>query len=234
MTEHKIWKLAKKSDSGFADCWLRSPPEEISEPCSDCTIRTVYSDPVPLILEWEPGSDKIGDFVWPGGGRVVVTQTAFALLASVVPHLQEGPVEMIQDPKLKRPRQSGRSKPRVWLPYAGPPLFELLATTKVPILPSTTTKVTERCQACGAELLQLVGVEEKGQRWNLQQQKLVPFRRKRIAGKGLFLARSAVGKHPIFRAEPFPSGIMCTDEFRDLVLANDLTDIDFLEFGTLG
>jgi hypothetical protein len=231
--ERRIWKLTEAYGSGFADCWLRSPPEEISEPCKSCTIRTIYKDPVPLVLEWEPGSEKVGDFVWPGGGRIAVTKTAFAELASLVPRLRQGSVEMIQDPKLKKPKRLGRSKPRVWLPYSGPPLVELVVSKSVPVLPSTTTKVTERCDVCGAEQIQVVGIEEKGQRWDPHQLRLRPSHRKRVAGKGIFIARSAVPDRSLFRAEPFPSFVLCTDEVREFVLARQLANIDFLEMGNL-
>jgi hypothetical protein len=78
-----IWALQGPSFSPFAFSWLRSPPIEVSEPCRQCSIRTVYKESYPLSLEWEAGSDQVGDFSWPGGGRIAVE----LIVSTVVPAL---------------------------------------------------------------------------------------------------------------------------------------------------
>jgi hypothetical protein len=234
MTGKRIWRLVERYGEDFAQCWLRSPPEEIDEPCGSCTVRTTYRIPAPLVLEWEAGSDKIGDFVWPGGGRVALTKTAFDQLAASSLAVQAGPIEMIQDPKLRKPTRKGKGKPRVWLPYGGPPLVELVVQESVSFLPKTTTKIRNRCKVCGAEALDLDGVEEKGTRWDPKRQDLVRYRKPRVAGKGIFISAAALGERSIFRiAEPFSSGIYCTDNVREFITTRQFSNVDFLDFGDI-
>jgi hypothetical protein len=233
MTESKLWALQQPHDSTFAWCWLRSPPEEIEEPCGQCQIRTVYRESYPLELEWEVGSDQVGDFSWPGGGRIAVTATVARELCRRFPGLGTGPVNMIQDPRLRRPKTRRPAKPRVWLPYEGPPLVELLVTTFMPALPGTTTKVRHRCAHCGAEARSLIGVEEKGHRWDIRQEKLRVFHRRRRPGQGLYLAKRNLGRAGILRCTSFPQAIVCTDEARDVIVRLGPSNVDFIEFGSL-
>lgn len=97
--------------------------------CLECRRSTQERIP-PLILEWLPDSDQIGDFVWPAiDDEVVVAQHVRDALRSSFVGFQFEVVEMYQDPKLRPPRRvSGRTKPRVWLPYAGPTLWDLRPT----------------------------------------------------------------------------------------------------------
>lgn len=70
----------------------------------------------PLVIEWEPGSDVIGDFTWLQFSPeiVVATQRVGRALLQRFRGFELGPVEMIQNPKLRRPQRiTRRTKPRV-------------------------------------------------------------------------------------------------------------------------
>jgi hypothetical protein len=194
-------------------------------------IGNVYEMPVPLVLEWEVGSDTVGDFTWPSGGRVAVKQSAFEAMATRLPDLISAPVEMVQDPKLKVPKRKSRSKPRVWLPYQGPPLVELVVDRFVQLLPETTTELVSRCEVCGSESRKLVGVEVKQHKWDPSRQDLVSLVIPRVIGKGLFVPEASAESAPFFRSKDFPQPILCTEKARDLILSLRLTNVDFLEYG---
>jgi hypothetical protein len=87
----------------------------------------------PLVIEWEPGSDKIGDFTWPGSNDdIVVSDDVKRFINERFCCTEFGPVEMHQNPKLKRPeRITRRTKQRVWLPFEGTsPLWDMRATAE--------------------------------------------------------------------------------------------------------
>lgn len=87
-----------------------------------------------LVIKWieidpcSSGSDLIADVYVFGGDAPLMISERFRLFLEAAHYrdLRFGPVRMVQDPKLHRPtRITPRTKPRVWLPYEGPPLFEL-------------------------------------------------------------------------------------------------------------
>ncbi len=226
----KIWKIEEPLQTSYAQCWLRSPPLLKSSPCKACDFGNTYEKPSPLAFEWEVGSNKIGDFVWPGGGRTAVVERVIEVLSERVPYVKAGAIEMVQDSRLKRPKNPLRGKPRVWLPYSGPPLMELVVGHQAPILPETTTVVMDRCATCGRENRHLTGVEIKQHRWSQEIEDLVPRYVPRTPGQGVFVSKSDVG-HGIFRANMIVPGILCTDEVKAVIEGAKLTNIDFLEYG---
>ena len=233
MNKGTLWYLKEPLDTSFAQAGGRSPDKRIVPAlCARCGRGARYVTPRPLILEWEPGADVIGDFTWPGGGRVAVKRTVFDILARKFSGFHAENVEMVQDPKLKRPkRPASRSKPRIWLPYTGPELVELWPDCPVPFLPATTFEVAWRCEDCGNEPLQLSGIELKMQRYDSDTGELVPDHHPRVPGKGVFVSASAVGDHPIFRLTESAGTILCTDEVKSFVLREGFTNVDFGEYG---
>jgi hypothetical protein len=188
--------------------------------------------PKPLVFEWDPGSDVIGDFTWPDGTRVAVKRHVFEALASKFSGIHAEPVEMVQDPKLKRPkRPNKRTKTRVWLPYTGPELVELWPDRSVPYLPETTTEVSRQCKKCGNEPIQLSGIELKWHDYDATERKLVPARTPRTPGRGVFVSASEVGSTPIFRLPKVPGPILCTDEVRSFIEREGFTNVEFREYG---
>lgn len=232
MSASKIWKIVQPLDTPYAQCGLRSPAKLIKNPCNHCTLGATYETPTPLEFEWEVGADKIGDFVWPGMGRTAVnTRVIDFLVANKVPMVKAGEVEMIQDPKLKRPKNPRRAKPRVWLPYEGPTLVELVVEHEVHILPESTTVVVDTCNCCGRKNRRVDGVESKAHRWSPEIMDLVPHHVPRVPGRGLFFSSADVGAVGMFRVCEFSALILCTDDARALLRAAKFTNLDFVEYG---
>jgi len=98
--------------------------------CRVCKLAARKRVP-PLIIEWEKGSDVIGDFTWPGGLEEVVLRESVrdALMSNHPSGVRFDQVEMIQKDGLKIPRKPAKMKNRVWLPYLGPPLWSLDVTS---------------------------------------------------------------------------------------------------------
>lgn len=147
--------------------------------------------------------------------------------------MKAGPIEMVQDPKLKRPQNTRRAKPRVWLPYEGPPLVELVVEHYVHVRPETTTEVTSKCGVCGRESRDLVGLEVKQHLWSQKIMDLVPHHVPRVSGQGLFVARADVAKAGLFRTHQFSAAIFCTDEIKVMLEEAKFTNLDFLECGDI-
>jgi len=84
----------------------------------------------PLIIEWEPGSDQIGDFVWAGlVTDLIIVDRVKAVFENQFSAIEFGTVEFIQSSRLKKPiKSNSKTKPRVWLPYSGPLLWDVLPT----------------------------------------------------------------------------------------------------------
>lgn len=231
MTIGRIWEPVEPLHKAYAQCWLRSPQVCLDEVCPKCKTGTKYMMPTPLAFEWEAGSDRVGDFIWPGGGRAAVIEHVAHHLAEKGLSVKAGPIEMVQDPKLKKPKNPRRAKPRVWLPYEGPPVVELVVDHYVHIRPETTTQVRSTCAVCGRVSRNLVGGENKQRRWSQEMKDLVPIREPRIPGKGLFVSRDELGAAGLFRTYEFPYAIFCTDEVKALFEKAQFTNLDFLECG---
>jgi hypothetical protein len=118
--------------SAFAEATRRGTwylPPGVRGICPECGRPNERRVP-PLIIEWEVGSDKVGAFTWPGfDEEIVVTQDVRDLIERRFGHVTFNTIEMYQQPKLKRPeRITRRTKPRVWLPYEGPPIWDMTPT----------------------------------------------------------------------------------------------------------
>lgn len=226
----KIWRLMMPLDAGYAQCGLRSPPVSTHSPCPQCTIGDTYMTPSPLVFEWEPGSDQIGDFAWPSGSRVAVREPVMELLIAKKFAVKAGAIEMIQDPKLKQPKNPRRAKPRVWLPYTGPQLVELVVEHAVHILPETTTVVARQCALCGRERRHLVGAEVKQHLWSKESRTLLPLVKSRVSEQGIFVSSADVGASGFFTTYEFDF-ILCTDEAKAALEEAKFTNLDFWEYG---
>jgi hypothetical protein len=124
----RFFMLGFPADSPYAWAGCRGtwPQRPTGCPCPECSAVDLRRLD-PLIIEWEPGSDQIGDFTWPSFG-LVVTQRVREAFEGKFRGFEFGSVEMRQDPKVKRPvRVTKRTVPRVWLPYEGPTLWDLRA-----------------------------------------------------------------------------------------------------------
>jgi hypothetical protein len=93
-------------------------------------------------LEWEEGSDVLGDFVWAGGSfRPVVTETARQALSFLDSDVEWGEV-CVLPPERKRARHK-----RIPYPYEGPPLWFIVPRHRV-FMDREQAK-TLLCHGCG-------------------------------------------------------------------------------------
>ena len=232
-----VWQFTDPCEYDYARAsrrgtWSPSPAPGVCPECTASQQQRVQ----PLIVEWEPDSDVIGDFVWPGfDDEVVVTDRAFTSLAEHFSGFEAGPVEMYQDPKLRRPKRiTKRSKPRVWLPYEGPMLHDLWVTTWVHVdMRRSSVRQTKKCLKCGYESYEVDGVEEHSSRWDEELEDTVKIHKPRAPGKGLFITGSILWGADIFKVHEFPGCVLCTDRVRDYILREGFTNVGFLEVGTV-
>jgi len=144
-------------------------------------------------------------------------------------------VEMWQDPKLKRPQRiTKRTKPRVWLPYEGIPLYELWVTTWVHAdLNRSTIRLVMACSTCGYRAYEVEGVEMRKSRWNAVSKGLVEVYAPRQVGKGIYVHQEDLQGADIFRLFELPGWILCTEEIKVLVEDQKFNNVSFLEVGDL-
>ncbi|MCH8806240.1 MAG: hypothetical protein IH986_09155 [Planctomycetes bacterium] len=144
-----------------------------------------------------------------------------------------GPVQMIQNPKLKRSsRVTKRTKPRVWLPYEGPELHELWVTRDVPMDGErTTAHLVKRCASCGCERYELDGAENIEGHWDRERRTYLRMRKPREQGKGVFLRKRDLGDADIFYLREFCGWVFCTDRVKRFIEERGYTNIDFFEMG---
>jgi hypothetical protein len=223
----KIFALSDPRDYQFARACRRGTWEKSTDG-EDVRVQ-------PLIMEWLPGSDTVGSFTWPSyGDEVVVSESAGRELKSEFGGFEFGPIEMIQERRLKRPKRPSRAKPRVWLPYEGPPLHDLWVTEWVAADMSLTTSAIHRTNPeTGKVVRALVGIESHSVDYDLDKQELVITPIPRQAGKGLFIRRGSLGSVGIFRCVEFVAPILCTEPVRDYIVAREYTNIAFNEMGEI-
>jgi len=103
----------------------------VEEPrCPKCKMASRKRMP-PLVIEWDYGSSIIGDFTWPQvlDELVVTDRVKRCFVESGFTGVRFESVEMIQKRGLKRPRKESKASKRVWLPYLGPPLWNIVVTS---------------------------------------------------------------------------------------------------------
>lgn len=227
----RIWRFSNPSDYRFARAGRRgtwTPPDQVGV-CPECTSSR-QERVKPLVIEWQPGSDVVGDFTWPGfDSEIVVKDFVMESLLSRFSGFEPGPVETVQDPKL---RPTGRGKPRVWLPYSGPSLYEVWITTWAHIdAEISTVFLKNRCGTCGAMRYEVSGVERWDSKWSPETGTLQRRHRPREAGKGIFVREDDLCGDSIFHAYELPSWMFCTDPVRDFVVQSGFTNVTFLEMG---
>lgn len=226
-----IWHIVGSLESSFAGCLHRSPVETVHRPCTGCYEGAVLHIPYPITIEWNVGSNHVGDFSWPGSGRSIVKETVFEKIVNAFPIVRSEPIEMFQDPALKIPKNKKRAKPRVWLPYEGPRLLEMVPIHSVPAHTRTTWAIMSRCRVCGRDGIRLDGYELREHRWSQEKKDLIPFHRKREPGHGLFVSGQLIKGRSIFRVDELYAWIFCTNEFKHFIEDQGFTNIDFLEYG---
>lgn len=211
----KVWRFSDPSDFRYARASRRGTWE-------GAPARRVR----PLVIEWEPDSDLVGDFAWPGFDTdiVVVDRVGRALEEAGVTGFELGPVEMVENSEAAK---RASKKPRVKLPYVGPQVRDLWVTAWAELdRERSTVKLVGR-QPDGSDQYEVSGVERREAIWDQQRTELVKQRHPRISGQGLLVRADTA----IFRLAEFPGWIFCTDDVKRLVESHNFTNVSFLEMG---
>ena len=223
-----IWRFTNPNDERFAEASRRGAWSAGGQCpiCKASTARRVR----PLLLEWESGSDRIGDFVVTGFDSDVAISDPVAKALADVQGFELGPVEMVANASLvKRPASAA---PRVWLPYVGSSLFELWVNLKVPLdLQRSTVTVSNQCDLCGRREYAAEGLEMIEGRWDKSRGELVRTRIPRAAHAGLFVSDGLVPELAVFRVKEFPAWVLCTDAVRSVVQREKFSNVDFFSVG---
>ncbi len=203
--------------------------------CASCGYYIDYPKPARRIVEWLEGSDKVCSFVWPA--RLV----AEVLVTEAVRETLEGcgveflPVEFYQDPKYWKPKRvTKRTRPRIWLPYEGPPLCVLWVPTWVHAdLERSSLRLVSECPVCGHRVYEVEGIEERTHRYDPVKNDLVELHWARQPGKGIFVREEDLEGVEIFRLFEQPGRILCSERVKTLIEERGFCNVTFLEVGDI-
>jgi len=227
----RVWRLTDPADSRFARASRRGSWSPTGGLCPECGASS-QERIQPLILEWESGSDVIGDFTWPGFGSDIASSEQAAKGLKAFGGFEPGPVEMVQDSTLKRSSGSRRGKPRVWLPYEGPPLYDLWVTQHAHLdLERSSVRLVRECKTCGRKQYDLDGIERYETGWDKQRRESFKTHIPRRQGLGIYVDADALAGTAIFRTREFPGWILATDVVKELIEKEEFTNVNFLEAG---
>ncbi len=227
----RLYSLVEPID---LDCAAVAPVSDTGYvKCEACGYYIDYPKPSKRTVEWLEGSDHICSFVWTSRliGEVLVTEEVRqALQKTGVEFL---PVEFYQDPKLKKPKRvTKRTKPRVWLPYEGPPLYDLWVSTWVHAdLTRSSLRLVQVCPICGHKAYEVEGIEERKHRWDATKRELVEIHTPRVEGKGVYVCREDLQGADIFRLYEISGWILCTERVKVIIEGERFTNVSFLEVG---
>lgn len=231
----KLYRFHNPQDYRFAEAGVRGTwyPEPSPGLCPQCGASQLKRIP-PLIIEWLPGSDKIGDFVWPGR-EIVVSQQVREVLEEQFEGFEFKPVEMWQNLALRRPQQvNKRTKPRIWLPYVGPPLCDLWITTWVHLdTEQSSIQLIKACEVCGYKEYEVKGVEIKKSQWNSTKNDLDKIHIPRVEGKGIYIPDNDLQGADVFRVFEVPAWVFCSEKVKSTIEAKEFNNISFLEVGDI-
>lgn len=223
----RIWRFIDPCDVRYAAAARRGAWTESDGACSECgTAGQKRTNP--LVLVWEPGSDLVGDFVWPGfGSEVVATEPVVEALERDAGGFERGPVEIRDEPD-----ETGREQRRVQVPYKGPALFELWTTSWVDAdLARSTMTLESVCGTCGTERWQLQGAERVESHFDRSTNELVRARVPRDRAAGIRVGLTDLAGAGVFRIRQLPGWVICTDLVRDLIRSQGYSNVSFLEVG---
>ena len=233
----KIWSIGEPRCSTFA-CFSRlgswKPYDAERGLCPKCTSPPIPERIPPLVIQWELGSDELGDFTWAlGAPEVVITARATDLLLSEFQGFKPSRVVMQQDPEITQGRRrSKQSERRVWLPYNGPPLRELWVTRYLNADRSrSTVRETLNCACCGRIDYQIDGIERRSSRFDQQKKQLVEIHAPRVSGQGIYVHEEDLRGADFFEVVEFPDRVLCTDQAKRFIEEHRFTNVAFLEVG---
>ncbi len=212
----KIWRFSDPGDSRFAQAGRHGGTWQPGEP---------WRRMKPPAIEWEPGSEPIGDFTWPGlDTEIVVTdRVRDALKHSKATGVEFGEIEIFQTPANAMRALSERKV----FPGRDSRLWDLWVTAWARLDRERSTLLPHRGNAGGEESFEVDGVERRVSSWDPAQRILVKARQPRIGGKGLFVYTDS----DVFRIAEVPAWIFCKDNIKKVVEKWAFTNVSFLEMG---
>ncbi len=158
-------------------------------------------------MEWMPGSDIVGDFVWCGVSFEVVTKLEIAnQLKREFNGFEIREIEMRQERKIKTPKNPKRVKnKRIFLPYTGPELCELWITSWANLdIESSGLKLEKRCKACGYDFY-------------------------KPQNSGFVLDESSWVGSDFYRIHQFSGIVLCTERVKRFIDEKEYTNVAFIE-----
>lgn len=172
------------------------------EPCKTCQYYWQEIVP-PLLIQWEPSTERIGDFSWDGpfGERFIVRKHVSELLQSFQFGCNFSQVEVAK---------SKRTKNTVPFPYKGPELLWGQCQVTVDLdMKASGVKVESSCPDCGdvRYTLRKSGIVIRRSQWNRQHM----FR---ISSNG-------------------PAIVFVTENGRQMLQTAGLTNVAFAEAGVI-
>jgi hypothetical protein len=146
---NKFFDLRRQDYNNIYAQGLKSGTYEELPRCPKCKLAA-RKRVSPLVIEWDYGSNNIGDFTWLGEEIVVSDRVKTCFVSNGFSGVGFEPVEMVQREGLKKPRKESKAKTRVWLPHVGPPLWNLVVTSwcDMDVTLSRRSLVSE-CDGCG-------------------------------------------------------------------------------------
>lgn len=220
-TKNWLWALEEADDPAYARVtfeatWPKTFGEEFI---------------LPRVIEWEPGADQIGDFVSVTGALILRRELAEELQKQFGGFEIET-IGMHQRKGLKAPtRQNRRTKPRVWLPYDGPPLCVLRVTQGVVAdAEKSTLKYCGHDELVG-EIYDLQGVGyyiSNNDKYSLTSPNAYFLR---TNNNGIFVPKSQISKSGLIFCKGIKGKFICTDDFRKYIQKKNYSNILFSEIG---
>jgi hypothetical protein len=215
----KIWEFHNPHDYDYAGAHRVGGSWQPGEP---------YERRGPIVIEWEPDSDVVGDFTWPGLGSdlLIADRVARALANRGIGGFELREVEMFESAKVAQMSRRRSKRPRVRLPYTGPKLWDLWVTAWTHADMERTT-VTTHQRADGTTDYELSGIPRRESTWDQENGVMHKWMIPRVEGQGLFVPPI----DGIFRVFEFPGCILCTDNVKCLIEEHRFTNVSFWEMG---
>ncbi len=214
----KIYELRDPLDQNYAQAAAVGTWTQPRGICPECSASAQVVE-APLIIEWLPDGNVVGDFTWLGWA-VVVSSRAARSLSRKFRGFELASVEV---------RQGERHKPPVY-PDGVQPLHHLRVTEMVTPLAESTIEVSA-CPACGTSKTYIHGMEQRKGDWDVHKMKTVTTDRARQTGSGLIVRASEVVSAGIFGLAGPSRYVFCTEGVKKFIEDHGFTNCGFREVG---
>ena len=210
--KNSFYRFSNPHDEEYAQaCRLGTwEPDDGQTLCPECGIPQV-TRVRPLIIEWEPGSDLVGDFTFPGLlDDIIVSDRVRSRLHGIVKGAEFSSVIVREEKKSKR----GISKSK-----------EIALTTNSSTEPLWDMFVTGWCH-----------LNVKASHLVLEKEcKTCHFRffRPPKAPQKLVLDGAEWHGENVFKCFEFPAWVFCLEDIRSVILEEEFTNVTFKRIGEL-